>query len=224
MATQPQPQPQFQSPLPPTSLNIRGSDLANALESLRTPPAVELSAVRTLRNFLDEANLVYWHGSFWPELYELFDDWRIDEYTRVYPAPASLSVSPPSKAFRALLRYVIESFDLGKLDLEVNVSNAARSIFEDTIAGAYGGDIDEEWKFMYDFFMDVVRALAEVFRGSGLRELSVKTSIWDGMGPWLAGQISGRETVVTDILPKYHDVKARLSTDEGVDESEVQAK
>lgn len=221
MATQPQ--PQTQTPLPPTSLTIRDEDLANALESLRATPAVELSAVRTLHIVLNEANLLYWHGSFWPELYELFDDWRMDENARVYPAPASLSVSPPSKAFRALLRYVAESFDLGQLDLEVNVSDCAWSIFEDTIAGAYGGDIDEEWKFMYDFFMDVGRALAEVFRGSALRELHVKTSIWDGMGPWLAGQISGRETVVTDILPKYHDVKARLSTGEGVDESEVQA-
>lgn len=216
-------QPQAQAPLPPTNLTIRDSDLVNALESLRTTPAAELSAVRTLRIVLDEANLLYWHGSFWPGLYEVFDDWMMDDYARVFPAPASVSVSPPSKAFRALLRYVAESFDLGKLDLEVNASDCSWSIFGDTIAGAYGGDIDEEWKFMYDFFMDVGRALAEVFRGSALRELRVTTSIWDGMGPWLEGQISGRETVVTDILPKYHDVEVPLSTDQEVDGSGVKA-
>lgn len=126
-------------------------------------------------------------------------------------APASSRASSPSEVFRAMLRFIAESFDLRKLDLEVNASAAAWSLFEDTIAGAYGDDIDQEWKFIYDFYMDVGRALAEVFEGSDLRGVHVETSIWDGMGPWLMGQISGkRETVVADILPKYHDAGMRL--------------
>ncbi|KAK7731944.1 hypothetical protein SLS63_005242 [Diaporthe eres] len=225
MATQPQPQPQPQpqATFPPTSLTIRDSDLANALESLRTTPAVELTAVRTLRIILTESNLLYWHGSLWPGLNVVFDDDDLDEYARLYPAPASSSTSSPSKELRALLRFVAGSFDLSKLRLEVNASSAAWSLFEDTIAGAYGGDIDEEWKFVYDFFMDVGRALAEVFGGSGLREVGVETSIWDGMGPWLVGQISGRGTVVAGMLPKYNDAGTRLSSGEGVDGNGVKA-
>lgn len=210
MATQPQPQ----VTVPPTSLTIREPDLADALESLRTIPAAELSAVRTLRIVLTDSNLLHWHGSIWPGMDLVFNDYDFEDYARLYPAPESLSAGSPSERFRALLRFVAESFDLGKLHLEVNASDASWNFFGDTIAGAYGGDIDEEWKFMYEFFMDVGRALAEVFRGSGLRDLSVTTSIWDGMGPWLEGQVTGRETVVTDILPKYHDVGTRLLSDE----------
>lgn len=213
MATQPQPQ----ATVPPTSLTIDEPDLANALESLRTKPAAELSAVRTLHIILTEESLLYWHGSLWPGFDLVFTDENIEEYARLYPAPASLSTGSPSEHFRALLRFVAGSFDLGKLHLEVNASRASWNFFGDTIAGAYGEDIDEEWKFVYEFFMDIGRALAEVFRGSGLRDLSVTTSIWDGMGPWLEGQITGRETVVTDILPRYHDVGTRLSSDEKAD-------
>lgn len=213
MATQSQPQPQRTFP---TSLIIRDEDLANALESLRTTPAVELSAVRSLRIVLTEANLLHWHGSIWPGMDLLFNDEDLVEYARLYPAPASISTNSPSKVFRALLRFVAGNFDLQTLDLQVNASNAAWSFFEDTIAGAYGGDIDEEWKFIYEFYVDVGRALADVFGGSDLRELGVETSIWDGMGPWLVGQISGKETVVADILPKYHDAGTRLTPNEPV--------
>lgn len=213
MATQPQPQ----GTVPPTSLTIDEPDLAIALESLRTKPAAELSAVRTLQIILTEESILYWHESLWPGFDLVFNDEDVEEYARLYPAPASLSTGSLSRQFRALLRFVAESFDLGKLHLEVNASRASWSFFGDTIAGAYGEDIDEEWKFMYEFFMDLGRALAEVFRGSGLRDLSVTTSIWDGMGPWLEGQITGRETVVTDILPRYHNVGTRLSSDEKAD-------
>ena len=213
MATQPQ--PQAASPLP--SLTIRDSDLANALESLRTTPAVELSAVRTLRIVLTETNLLHWHGSLWPGLDVVFDDEDMEDYARLYPAPASSSASSPSKLFRALLRFVAGSFNLEMLHLEVDASSAAWSLFEDKAAGAYGGDIDQEWKFIYEFYMDVGRALVEVFGGSGLREVGVETSIWDGMGEWLVGQISGRETVVAGNLPKYHDAGTRLSSGENAD-------
>lgn len=121
--------------------------------------------------------------------------------------------------FRAILRFVAESFDLGKLDMKVNVSAAAWSLFKDRGAGAYGGDeVDEEWKFIYDFFMDVGRALAEVFKGSDLREIGVETSIWDGMGPWLSGQISGRKTAVVGNLPENHHVGMRLLSSEAASE------
>lgn len=217
MATQPQPQPQPQATLPPTSLTVRDSDLANALESLRTTPAVELSAVRTLCIVLTETNLLHWHGSLWPGVHAVYDDDDLEEYARLYPGPVSSRASSPSEVFRAMLRFVAESFDLGKLDLEVNASSAAWSLFDDLAAGAYGGDeVDQEWKFIYDFYMDVGRALAEVFEGSDLREVRVKTSIWDGMGAWLVGQISGRETVVAGNLPEYHDAGMRLLSGEGV--------
>lgn len=224
MAMQAQAQPQPQATCPPTSLTIRDSDLANALESLRITPAAELSAVRTLRIVLTETNLLHWHGSVWPGVDAVFDDDDLDEYARLYPAPASSSASSPSNVFRALLRSVAGSFDLGKLDLEVDAGSAAWSLFEDKAAGAYGGnEVDREWKFVYDFYMDVGRALAEVFGGSGLREVGVKTSIWDGMGAWLVGQISGRGTVVAGSLPEYHDAGARLSSGEGVDGDGVKA-
>lgn len=224
MATQPQAQPQPQSTCPPTSLTIRDSDLANALESLRTTPAAELSAVRTLRIVLTETNLLHWHGSLWPGVDAVFDDDDLEEYARLYPAPVSSSANSPSKVFRALLRFVAGNFDLAKLDLKVDAGSAAWGLFEDKAAGAYGGDeVDQEWKFIYDFYMDVGRALAETFGGSGLREVGVKTSIWDGMGAWLAGQISGRETVVAGGLPEYHHAETRLSFGEVVDRDEVKA-
>lgn len=203
---------------PPTSLTIRDPDLANALESLRAKTPVELSAIRTLRVVLNETNLLYWHGSVWPGAYEVFNDQDLEDYARMYPPPTSLKASSPSEVFRAILRFVAENFDIGKLDLEVNASSAAWSLFEDTIAGAYGGG-DHEWMFMYDFFMDIGRALAEVFKGRDLGKLHVETSIWDGMSPWLAGQITGRETVVDGNLPAWHDVGMRLLSREAVSES-----
>lgn len=203
---------------PPTSLTIRDPDLANALESLRITPAEELSAVRTLRIVLNETNLLYWHGSVWPGAYEVFNDHDLEDYARLYPPPTSLTTSSPSEVFRAILRFVAENFDLGKLDLEVNASSAAWSLFEDTIAGAYGGG-DHEWMFIYDFFMDIGRALAEVLGGSDLRELRVETSIWDGIGPWLAGQITGTDTVVEGNMPGWHNVGMRLLSGEQVSES-----
>lgn len=203
---------------PPTSLTIRDPDLANALESLRITPAEGLSAVRTLRIVLNETNLLYWHGSVWPGAYEVFNDHDLEDYARLYTPPTSLRASSPSEVFRAMLHFVAESFDLGKLDLEVNASSAAWSLFEDTIAGAYGGG-DHEWMFIYDFFMDIGRALAEVFEGSVLGELRVETSIWDGMGPWLAGQVHGRETVVDGNMPAWHDSGMRLLSGDAVSES-----
>lgn len=217
MATQPQAQPQPQATLAPTSLlTICDPDLANALESLRTTPAVELSAIRTLRIILSETHILHWHGSLSPGVHVVFDNEDLEEYARLYPAPASARDRSPSEVFRAMLRFVAESFDLGKLYLEVD-GRRAWGLFEDKAAGAYGGDeVDQEWKFIYDFYMDVGRALAEVFKGSDFQEVHVKTSIWDGIGPWLVGQISGRETVVTGILPEYHHAGMRLLPGEAV--------
>lgn len=118
-----------------------------------------------------------------------------------------------------MLRFIADNFDLRKLDLEVNASSAAWSLFEDTIAGAYGGG-DHEWMFIYGFYVDIGRALAEVFGGSSdLRELRFETSIWDGMGPWLVDQISGRDTAVDGNLPEWHDAGMRLLSGEAVIES-----
>lgn len=217
MATQLQQQPQAVSLSP--SLTIRDPDLANALESLRNTPAVELSAVRTLHIWLNETNLLYWYGPVLPGSHEVFDDEDLEAYGRIYPALESLRTSSPSVVFRMMLRFIAENFDLGKLDLGVNVSHVAWSFFEDTGAGAYGGDeVDQDWKFIYDFFMDVGTTLAEVFKGSDLQEIRVETSIWDGMGPWLSGQISGEKTAVVGNLPEYHDVGMRLLSGEAASE------
>lgn len=216
MATQPQPQPQPQATLHPIHLLLCDSDLAKALESLQS--AVKLPAVRTLRIVLTETNILHWHGSLWPGVHVVFDEELLKDYERLYPAP--ISSRPTSELFRAILRLIAESLDLSKLDLEVDARKAWR-LFEDAGAGAYGGDeVDEEWKFIYDFYMDVGRAVAEVFKGSDLREVRIWTSIWDGMGQWLVGQITGngREAVVAGILPKHHDVGMRLLPGEGVNE------
>lgn len=223
MATQPQTQLPSQAAPPPTSLTIRDSDLAHALGTLRTTSAPELFAVRTLRIILTESNLLHWHGAPWPPwpgARAVFDDDDLDEYARLYPAPASSSTAggSPSEAFRALLRFVAESFELGGLDLEVDAGSEAWSLFEDKAAGSYGGgrdEVDRNWGFVYDFHMDVGRALAEVFGGGKLRVLDIKTSIWDGIGAWLEGQINGRGTVVDRELPGYYDPRTPLLSRKG---------
>lgn len=223
MATQPQPQPQAASP--PASLTIRDPDLGHALSALRATPAAELSAVRILRIVLTEASLWHWQGSLWPEATRTaLEDEDVEDYARLYPPAASSDGGPPPReAFRALLRFVAESetFDLARLDLEVDAGSAAYSLFEDKAAGAYGGDeVDEEWRFVYEYYLDVGRALAEVFSGGAgaeLRAVRVETTIWEGMGAWLEGQVSGRGTVVAKGLPRYHDPEMRLLPGRGGD-------
>lgn len=227
MATPPGLQPQAPSASPPTSLTIRDSNLAQALSALQTTPATKLSAVRTLRITFTESNLLHWHGSLWPGVRAAFDDDDLDEYARLYPAPTPAlasspndprpSSAPSSQAFRALMHFVAENFDLGNLDLEVDAGSAAWSLFEDKGAGAYGGDeVDEDWRFVYELYLDVGRALTEAFWGKELRRVVVKTSIWDGMGPWLAGQITGGvRTVNLGRLPGYHDATSRLVSGKG---------
>lgn len=202
--TKPEPPPQ------PHVVTIRDWDLGHALSTLRATPAAELAAARTLRIVFTEPNLLYWHGSIWPGVREVFDDEDIEAYARIYPPPAAGS-TPPSEEFRALLRFVAENFDLAKLDWEIDASSASWGLFADRGAGAYGGDeVDEEWIFVYEWYLEVGRALADVFRGRELQRLSVETSIWDGMGPWLVGQITGAETVVDRGLPRHHGVGMRL--------------
>lgn len=54
--------------------------------------------------------------------------------------------------------------------------------------------------------MDVGRVLGEVVAGKELRVLVIETFIWDGMGPWMAAQITGRGAVVDPYrLPHFHD-------------------
>lgn len=212
-----QPQVRRRGASRPPSLTIRDTDLAHAISALRATPAAELSAIRTLHIILTETSLLRWNGPIWPESSAVFDDEDYDDYERLYPAPPSIASSPPSEQFRELLRFIAESFELGELDLQVNLSNVAWSLFEGKAAAAYYPEdkIDQDWKFIYDFFMDVGRALAEVFGGLELRKVDVETSIWDGMGGWLTGQISGRETVVDGNLPEYHNVGIPLLSNEG---------
>lgn len=106
------------------------------------------------------------------------------------------------------------NFDLENLHLVVDVQSAAWLIFSDAGAGAYGGEEVEEgtdWRFIYEWYLDVGKVILEVLAGRELQDLSVIASIWDGMGPWLTGRITGNETVVPPAkLPRYHDAGLRL--------------
>ncbi|PSR99074.1 hypothetical protein BD289DRAFT_424531 [Coniella lustricola] len=205
------------STIPITELIIRDSSLEHALEVLRGKTTKELLEVRTLRISLTEANLLYWQGSLWTEASSVFDKDDLEEYARIYPAATPKSTngtSPPCEEFRTLLRFIASSFDLGALVLEVDAGSAAWSLFEDKGAGAYGeDDVDDEWRFIYEFYLDIGRALIDVFGTTKLHKINVKTAIWDGMGPWLDAQICGKELetarAVTGV-PRYHTATSRL--------------
>lgn len=138
MATQVQPQPQPHEASPPTSLTVYDVDLAHALDALSATPAAELSAIRTLRIVLTADNIIRWHGSVWPGIEIFLYVGEMEELKRLHPVPASITAgNPPSKAFRALLRFVAETFDLGKLDLEVDPGVASWGLFADSGAAAY---------------------------------------------------------------------------------------
>lgn len=86
----------------------------------------------------------------------------------------------------------------------VKVQSAAWLIFSDAGAGAYGGDEAEEgpdWRFIYEWYLDVGRVILEMLAGRELWDLSVVASIWDGIGPWLTGKITGKQTVVPAAKP-----------------------
>lgn len=216
----PQPQPD------PGCLNIRDWYLDRALSDLRTTPAAELSAIHTVHIELTEPNLIRWHGSVWPGMDLAFDDEDMAGYARIYPVPKPLTANkPPREAFRAILRFIAEKFDLGQLNLEVDASCAAWGLFEDKAAAGYStrDEVDQDWRFMYDFYIDVGRVVAEVFRGVELRGLSAKTSIWNGMCPWLTGQITGRDMGVIEDLPRFHDTGMPLLPGKGGDGDGVKA-
>ena len=143
------------------------------------------------------------------------DDEDVEEHARIHPAPAVGSTSP-SRSFCALLSFIAEKFDPTQLDLEVKAKDAAWGLFEDNGAAAYDGDeVGDEWKVVYEWHLEVGRALADVFGGRDLQRLSVETSIWDGMGwvgigPRLTAQITATETVENGNLPRYHDACLRL--------------
>ncbi|ROW13088.1 hypothetical protein VPNG_05912 [Cytospora leucostoma] len=155
----------------PTSLTILESDLVHALSALRDTPAAELSAIRTLHISFNESNLLYWHGSRWPGERDAMDDDGIEENTRLYPAPASLATSSPREAFCALLRFIAEDFDLGALDLEIDASWAVHSLIDIGIAYLNYDELEQYWRFIYEWYMDLGRALGEVFAGKELRGL-----------------------------------------------------
>lgn len=72
-------------------------------------------------------------------MHVVFDNEDLEEYTQLYLAPASARDRSPSEVFRTMLHFVAESFNLGKLDLEVD-GRRAWGLFENKAAGAYGGD------------------------------------------------------------------------------------
>ncbi|KAJ4415773.1 hypothetical protein N0V82_007135 [Gnomoniopsis sp. IMI 355080] len=161
-----------------------------------------------------EPNLLAWHGSYWKELDIVFDNESIENYKGIFPEFDSPSAPPPRDLFCALLRFVADNFDLENLHLVVNVGGAAWSVFADAGAGAYGGDEVEkgpDWRFIYEWYLDVGRLILKVLAGRDLLDLSVLASIWDGMEPWLTGKITGKESVVPAAkVPRYHDAGLRL--------------
>lgn len=200
---------------PPTTLTLRHPDLLHSLATLRALPSSSLSSLHTLCIIPTDPDLLRWHGHTWPSASAVFDEDDLREYAEIFPPPDPASSSPaPKESFRALLRLVSEGCDLASLDLEVDLGRAAWSLFEDKAAAAYGGDeVDEEWRFVYEFYVDAGRALVEVFRGRAMpRSLVVRTTIWEGMGEWLVGQVTGRSIEVTGGLPPYHNVHMSLLT------------
>lgn len=227
MQPQPQTEPQAMSPASEgpwlgcrwgsptsTSLTIHEGNLTRALNTLRSTPAAKLSTIRTLHIMFAEPNLLAWHGSYWKDLDIVFDDESIENYKGIFPEFDSPSTPPPREVFCELLRFVADNFDLENLHLVVNVGGAAWQIFADAGAGAYGGDEVEEgpdWKFIYEWYLDVGRVILEVLAGRELLDLSILASIWDGMTPWLTGKITGRESAVPAAkVPRYHDAGLRL--------------
>lgn len=196
------------------SLTIHDGDLNRVLSTLRSIPAAKLSCVRTLQIIFAEPNLLSWHGTYWKVLDIVFEDEEIENYKRMFPECQAPSTPHPREVFRALLQFVANNFDLGNLHLIINVESAAWLIFSDAGAGAYGGDEVEEgpdWRFIYEWYLDVGKVIMEELAGRELLDLSILASIWNGMGPWLTGKVSGKETVVpAGKVPKYHDADSRL--------------
>lgn len=197
-----------------TGLTIHEGNLTRAFNTLSSIPAAKLSTIRTLHIMFTEPNLLAWHGPYWKDLDIVFDDEYIENYKAIFPESESPSTPPPRDVFGALLRFVANNFDLENLHLVVNVGGAAWQVFADAGAGAYGGDEVEEgpdWRFIYEWYLDVDRVILEVLAGRELLDLSILASIWDGMEPWLTGKLTGKESVVPAAkVPRYHDPGLRL--------------
>ncbi|KAK7736125.1 hypothetical protein SLS53_007152 [Cytospora paraplurivora] len=207
----------------PTLLSIRDDDLAHSLSVLRTKPTAELSAIRNVRINFTEANLLKWQGTYWPGVWDAFDEEMLEGPERMSPIlkTSTLVDNPPSQAFRAILRWIAENFDLGNLTLYINASDASWTLFANCGAAAYSpqDEVDSDWRFIYDWYLDLGRALAELFEGGGgLLELQVSTSIWDGMGAWLVGQVTGRKMVISEYMPQFQDPGMQLLSGKGFDE------
>ncbi|KAK7729986.1 hypothetical protein SLS53_009101 [Cytospora paraplurivora] len=170
-----------------TSLVIYERDLAEALSILRAKSATDLSAIRTLSFTLKDANLYYWWGTLLQDGGPLWDEEEREDILRVYPIPESVAAgNPPRSMFRALLRFIAENFDLGKLDLVVDAKNSSWNIW----------------------------AVGEVFHDKQLRSLSITTDVWEGVGEWLTGRLNGTE-VATEDVPCFHNPETPLLPGEG---------
>jgi hypothetical protein len=115
---------------------------------------------------------------------------------------------------------VAETFDLKELDLFNELGDAAWSFFDArgwTFSPMTEDEIDLEAKLLYDFYLDVGKAVAEVFQGWELHSVNMRTSIWEAIGPWVTSQINGVENVPTAYIPKYHTAETRLVSNEGED-------
>lgn len=206
-----------------TSLEICEADLAEALSSLRARSAADLSAIRTLCITLEDTSLYYWWGTLLHDGGPLWDEENREDILRVNPVPESVAAgNPPRSTFRALLRFIAENFDLGKLELIIDTKRGSWDIWWDrTCAWGYNHEPreerDPEFRFMYEIFLDIGRAVGEVFHNKELRGLSITTDVWEGVGEWLTGRLTRTEVVVTGDMPCFHDPETPLLPGDGGD-------
>ncbi len=152
-------------------------------------------------------------------MHDVFDDDDLAQYVRIQQWPSVSGPDPkvnPSAEFRELLRFVADNFELPNLMFEVDAGSCAWSLHEDKAAAAYDDDVEKTWRFVFEFYMDVGRALCETLAGKGLARVSISTrtsiSEFQGMGAWLEREVTGKEVSVGKIgtLPAYHDLASRL--------------
>ncbi|ROV90943.1 hypothetical protein VPNG_10076 [Cytospora leucostoma] len=105
-----------------------------------------------------------------------------------------------------------ETFDLGKLELIIDAKRGSWNIWWDINCASEESqrEKDQDWKSMYEIFLDIGRAVGEVFNTKELRALSITTYLWHRVGQWLTGRLTGAETVVTKDVPRYHDPETPL--------------
>ena len=212
-------QPEQQSSTSPTKISLKNDSPKHCLAKLQALSASERAAIRTLSITQTETQCLAWHGRLSPGVRDVFDDDDLAEYARIHHWPSAAGPDPKVNSaveLREGLRFVAENFDLPNLSLEVDPGSAAWSLFQDKAAGGYEEDVEKNWRFVYEFYLEVGRALLDTFGGKELAGLSISTNKsipeFAGMGAWLEREVTGKEGSSGKMgkVPAYHDVAKRL--------------